>query len=223
MSARTLATAALACGAVLLAGGCGSTASTASTAGLRLQREDLVAVVRALQRTQPEAAAETAATKVAWQHVANGLPRAVGALPIEAVARARERAAALKLPDLFGELKARGLTGPGSALAGDYRSFVRLTTAGWRQIEFAIERLRSGAQPAAAFAQANVALYIESIYDAHFTLSQLGKQLKAGYAKLGGPAAFAHALTEAEVEALVRAYSEAGYRLHPHVGVRLGS
>lgn len=223
MSARKLATAALACGAALLAGSCGSAGSDASSAGLRLQREDLVAVVRALQQAQPEAAAETAATKVAWQHVANGLPQALGAVPLEAVARARARAVSLKLPELFGELKARGLTGPGSALAGDYRSYVRLASAGWRQIEFAIERMRSGAQPAASFAGANVALYIESVYDAHFTLAQMGKQVKAGYAKLGGPAGFAHALTEGEVSALARAYSEATYRLHPHVGVRLGS
>ncbi len=66
-------------------------------------------------------------------------------------------------------------------------------------------------------------MYIESIYDAHFTLAQIGKKLLAGYEKLGGASDFGTALTQAEVNALAGAYSEASDRLHPHVGVRLGS
>ena len=68
-----------------------------------------------------------------------------------------------------------------------------------------------------------MALYIESVYDAHFGLAQIGKKLLAGYRKLGGQAAFGAALTQGEVDALADAYSEATDRLHPHVGVRLGS
>ena len=73
------------------------------------------------------------------------------------------------------------------------------------------------------FAHENVALYIESVYDAHFTLAQVGRKLHDGYRELGGPQAFGPALAPAEVSALERAYSEASDRLHPHGGVRLGA
>ena len=68
-----------------------------------------------------------------------------------------------------------------------------------------------------------MALYVESIYDAHFTLAQIGKQLLLGYRRLGEASAFGRTLSEDEVSALARSYSEAAARLHPHVGVRLGS
>ena len=80
-----------------------------------------------------------------------------------------------------------------------------------------------GPPSAARFARANVGLYIESVYDGHFTLAQIGKQLLAGYGELGGPSAFGSLLSAAEVDALAQTYSEANDRLHPHVGVRLGS
>ena len=76
---------------------------------------------------------------------------------------------------------------------------------------------------AARFARANVALYIESVYDAHFSLAQIGKHLLAAYKTLGGGGAFGASLTPAEVDALARAYSEGQDRLYPHVGVRFGS
>jgi len=68
-----------------------------------------------------------------------------------------------------------------------------------------------------------VALYIDGVYDGHFTLAQLGKQVAAGYETLGGAPAFGTALTETEVDRLAQSFSEANDRLHPHVGVRLGS
>ena len=77
--------------------------------------------------------------------------------------------------------------------------------------------------PAARFARENAALYIESVYDGHFSLAQIGKKLLDGYRKLGGPAAFGTALTQQEVDALAHAYSEDADRLHPHVTARLGS
>ena len=64
---------------------------------------------------------------------------------------------------------------------------------------------------------------MESVYDGHFDLAQIGKQLPAAYRTLGGPTAFGQALTQAEVDALARTYSEASVRLHPHPGVRLGT
>jgi len=43
-----------------------------------------------------------------------------------------------------------------------------------------------------------------------------------GYTSLGGAAAFGGTLSEAEVQALARAYSPATEQLHPHPGVQLG-
>ena len=84
-------------------------------------------------------------------------------------------------------------------------------------------QIESGTPASARFARENAPLYIESIYDAHFTLAQIGKKLLAAYDKLGGAEAFGAALTQAEVDALARTYSEANDRLHPHVAVRIGS
>jgi len=52
---------------------------------------------------------------------------------------------------------------------------------------------------------------------------QIGKQLGAAYKKLGGEEVFGEALGQAEVDALVKAYSEATDRLEPHVQVQVGS
>ena len=87
----------------------------------------------------------------------------------------------------------------------------------------AIEQIKHGSRAGARFARANVALYIESVYDAHFSLAQIGKQLVKGYKELGGEAAFGASLTQAEIDGLAATYSEATDRLYPHVGVRLGS
>jgi hypothetical protein len=210
------AAALLATGAALAAGGCGS-GTASSTADLRLQREDLIATARALAQARPEAASETAATKEAWPLVANGLP--AGGEGRARIATATRTARALRVPSLFSEQRAAGLTGPGSSLAGTYRSFVGLTGTGWTMIEHALTVSGSGA----TFARANAPLYIESVYDGHFGLAQIGKSLLAGYEKLGGPAAFGKALTRSEVARLAAAYSEPAVRLHPHPGVKLGS
>ncbi len=61
------------------------------------------------------------------------------------------------------------------------------------------------------------------MYDGHFALSQTGKNLLAGWQKLGGSSAFGTALPRSEVERLARTYSEPELRLHPHDGVKLGS
>ncbi len=210
------AAALLALGAALAAAGCGSSRA-ASTAELRLQREDLIATARALSQARPEAASEVAATKAAWPLVANGLPS--GGQGRAQIAAATRSARGLRLPSLFTEKRAAGLTGPGSSLAGTYRAYVGLAGTGWTMIEHALAA--TGA--AQSFARANSPLYIESVYDGHFGLAQIGKNLRAGYQKLGGPAAFGAALTQAEVERLAAAYSEPAARLHPHPGVKLGS
>jgi hypothetical protein len=214
----------LLCGVVALAfTGCG--ASKASTsAALKLQREDLAAASRALRSAAASADAEVAATKDAWRLIANGLPadpRGVSGSP--AVARATQAAAQLHLPALFGETQARSLTGAASQLAGLFRSYALLSARGWKLLDAQLAQIQSGTPASKRFARDNAPIYIESIYDGHFTLAQIGKKLRAAYDRLGGATAFGTSLTSAEVDALASTYSETSDRLHPHVSVRLGS
>jgi hypothetical protein len=208
-------------GVLIASSGCG-TAGITTPAAQRLQREDLVAVCRALKSTQRSVSVELAAAKPAWRLIVNGLP-ATAASARPSVAAATASSQAVEVPALLSESQAVSLTGPAAQLAGLFRSFVALTSRGWKLIGAAITQVDHGSPASARFARENVPLYIESVYDGHFSLAQTGKKLLDAYRKLGGPAAFGSALTEGEVDALVRAYSEAADRLHPHVGVRLGS
>jgi hypothetical protein len=208
--------------AAIAAMGCGAS-KAASPAELKLQREDLVAVERALKTTEGPVSREVSSAKVAWPLVANGLSARFSAATRPPIAAAAESAAKIELPALLEETQAAALTGPASQLAGVFRTFTRLTTRGWKLIGAALEQIEHGSPASARFARENVALYIESVYDGHFDLAQLDKKLLAGYRKLGGPTAFGGALTQGEVDALANAYSEATDRLHPHAGVRLGS
>ena len=139
------------------------------------------------------------------------------------IAAAGASAAKVKVPSLLDEAHAVSLIGPAAQLAGLFRAYAGLTDRGWKMIAASIEQIEHGRPASARFARDNVALYIESVYDGNFTVAQIGKQLRDGYHKLGGPAAFAGNLPEQQVDALASAYSEATDRLHPHVGVRLGS
>jgi hypothetical protein len=203
--------------------GCGGASST--PAELRLQREDLVAVSRALATVEHPVAIEVAAAKRAWPPIANGLPTGAGApASVRApVAVAATSAARVPTPPVLGEAQADSLTGAGAGLAGLFRNYIGLSTRGWTMTGAAIEQIEHGSPTVARFARENVGLYIESVYDGHFDLAQIGKHLSDGYRRLGGPSAFGRALTQAEVDALAGAYSEASVRLHPHVGIRLGS
>ena len=179
---------------------------------------------RALRGVQAPVASAVAASKAAWPLIANGLPGEVSALAHSSqLAAAASSAERLRLPALFGEAQARSLTGPASQLAGLYRSYALLSARGWKLLAAALTQIESGSPAVARFARGNAPLYIESIYDAHFTLAQIGKKLLAGYEKLGGADAFGASLTQAEANALAHSYSEASDRLHPHDAVRLGS
>jgi hypothetical protein len=180
--------------------------------------------VRALRSVQRPVAQEVGATKAAWSLIANGLPGDVTGLSRSSPAVQAARAAAqLQVPALFSEAQIRHLTGPASQLAGIFRSYVLLSSRGWKLLDASFAQIASGTPAGSRFARENAPLYIESIYDAHFALAQIGSKLLAGYEKLGGTGGFGSALSQAEVDALTRAYSEASDRLHPHVGVRLGS
>lgn len=207
----------------IVASGCGGTPAAQNPEALHLEREDLVDVARTLSAAAPPVRVEVAATKAAWPLVANGLPRNTGTIARAPIRAATAGAATLKTPTLFREHNVNTITGPGSQLAGTFRSFILLATRGWQMVGAYIDQIEHGSPVAVRFARANVALYIESIYDSHYSLGQVGKRLIAAYKKLGGSAAFGASLTQREVDALGRTYSEARDRLYPHDGVRFGS
>lgn len=178
---------------------------------------------RALQGLEGQTRAEVAAAKGAWPAIFDGLPARRTGLYTPQIQAAIETAERLTLPTLLGERPAAALTGPASGLAGTYRAFEGLAGRGWEMVGAAIYQIEHGPPAAARFARANVALYIDSIYDAHFGLGQIGKHLQPAYEKLGGEKVFGVALSQDEVNALVAAYSEAANRLEPHVAVKLGS
>ena len=208
-------------------GGCGGSGEAPNPSALALRRQDLVAVARALSAASGPVAAEVAEAKRAWPVIANGLPRvsAYSASPASAAAASAAAASAAKIAPLapLGETQARSLTGPAAGVAGMFSNYVLLASRGWRMIAAAASSGESASPAATRFARENVALYIESVYDAHFTLAQIGRKLSSGYRELGGPAQFGSALTAAQVSALEHTYSEASDRLRPHAGVRLGS
>jgi hypothetical protein len=219
---RPMLPSALASVVVLALAGCGGAASKQSTpAALKLQREDLVAASKALGESEPSIAAEVAATRKLWPRIAGATTASVSALPRSP--RDAEALARLPVPALFGETQARSLTGPASQIAGLFRPSALLSTRGWQMLLAGSEQIQSGSAKASRFARENAPLYVESIYDGHFALAQIGKKLLAGYEKLGGPGSFGASLTQAQVDALARAYSEPSIRLYPHVRVRLGS
>lgn len=206
----------------LAAGGCGATTNVSTQPGVELQRQDLAAVTRALSGTQSSVDRAVAAGKRAWPLVVNGLSTGASARPGTPIAAAAASATRIRVPPLLEEARAASLTGPAAELAGLFRDYVGLTGRGWKMIAASIDQIEHGTPVSARFARDNVALYIESVYDGNFTLAQIGTHLRAGYRRLGGPAAFAN-LSQQQVDALASAYSEAADRLHPHVGVRLGS
>lgn len=202
--------------------GCGGGASKQSARpALKLQREDLVAASKTLEAAEASVASEVAATRTIWPRVAGG-----AIAPLRTVARsprAVEELTRLPIPALFGEVQARSLTGPASQIAGLFRPSALLSTRGWTMLIASAKKIQSGSSVAVRFAQQNAPLYIESIYDGHFALAQVGKKLLAGYEKLGGASEFGATLTQAQVDALARAYSEPSIRLYPQVRMRLGS
>jgi len=212
----------LMCGAALAAGDCGSAKRT-SPAELALEREDLVFVSRALQSLEGQTEAEVAATKAAWPFIYRGLAPGSTGLYKPPVRAAIETAERLELPRLLEARPAAALTGPASGIAGLYSAFSGLAGKGWQMVGAAIYQIEHGSSAAGSFSRANSPLYIDSIYDAHFGLAQIGRQLKQAYEKLGGEQAFGVALTQAEVNALADTYSESRDRLDPHVTIQLGS
>jgi hypothetical protein len=191
-------------------------------AEVALQREDLIAAARALESLEAPVAREVGQTKQVWPSLATGLPARPASLA-PALAELRASATSIPTPSLFGEQRSRLLTGPAASIAGTFRVFASLAARGWEQIDAAVNAIEYGTRRNARFARANVALYIESVFDAHYALSQIGKKIHAAYDDLGGPQVFAKVLTQTQVDALQSFYSEDNERLSPRAGVHLGS
>jgi hypothetical protein len=155
----------------------------------------------------------------------NGLPGDAQALAhtLPPVAKAAASTAKIPTPPPLTKAQFVSLTGPGSPIAALFRDYLGLVKPGWDQIAAAIEEIQHGTPAGARFARENVDLYIESVYDGQFDLSQIDKRLKSGYRELGGPAAFGDGLTEADVRELAATYSEPAARLQPHASVKLGT
>lgn len=214
--------------AVLVLAGCGHkhppAPSSPTARRLALEGEDLTAVATALRHAAPSTIREVEAAKAVWPQIYAGLPPRPGPGIQAKVEEALRRTQQIEFPPLFKEGKADILTGPGSSLAGLFRGYTILTERGWSLILAAIRQDEYGPSPARKFTRENVNLYIESIYDAHFELAQIGKGLEDGYKKLGGPDEFhGGSLTQLQVQALAQVYSEPNMRLYPHVTAVLGS
>jgi hypothetical protein len=153
-----------------------------------------------------------------WPSLADGLPPQPGAALRARIAQARALARAVPEPPFMAH--AERLTGPAAGLGGLYGTYARLCERAWRLTETSISTILAGPPQAARFAQANVAVYLDAIYDSHYNLSLVGKGLAEGYARLGGPAAFGSRLSQAQVQRLQDALSIATVRLQPHPGPR---
>ena len=195
----------------------------ATPAEAKLENEDFIAVTAALAAAVPPVEAEVAAAKDAWPAILGGVKGRPSAGTRAKVRLAAQRAARLPLPALLTEQGAAQLTGPASPLANRFRSFRTLGSRSWQLLESSLEQIEHGSRSQADFARRNLPLYIESIYDAHFTLAETGKQLLTAYKKLGGEKTFGPSLTASQIQQLADRYSKERGELSPKEQVKLGS
>jgi hypothetical protein len=201
----------------LLLSGCGSTASqsqTSSSAELKLQQAQFVQVSSGLLSVEKAVQHEVAASREAWPQIAGGLPQAPSQALQSAVGSASAAAQALPEPSFM--RIASQLTGPAAGIAGIYENYDQLTKRGWQLTDAAIAAIVNGSPAVASFERQNSSLYIDAIYDGHFDLSLIGKDLISAYEKLGGAQAFGTGLDQSELNALAAAYSISAVRLEPH-------
>jgi hypothetical protein len=173
-----------------------------------------VQVSNGLRSAEGAVQREVVASRSAWPLIAGGLPQALPAGLHGAVGAASAGAKALPEPPFM--RNAGRLTGPAAGIAGLYESYERLAERGWRLTEASIDAIVSGTPEVASFERENSSLYIDAIYDGHFDLSLVGKDLTSAYELLGGPRAFGATLTQSEIDALAAAYSIPAVRLEPH-------
>ncbi len=178
-----------------------------------------------LRGLQSPVAREVRASRAVWPSIYNGLPAKVGSSLRTGVSAASELAGSLPAPRFMADTAT--ITGPASGIASLYEDYDRLAERGWRLTETTVAAIAAGKPAVVRFVRANSPLYIDSIYDAHFYLSTIGKRVLAGYERLAkrgehedgtGARAFAARLTPAQVASLTRSYSKPGALLEPHPG-----
>ncbi|MFZ1155042.1 MAG: hypothetical protein WAN93_09075 [Solirubrobacteraceae bacterium] len=167
-----------------------------------------------LHSSEKTVQSEVAASRGAWPLIAGGLPQTLSPALQHAVGVASASAQALSEPAFLAN--ARQLTGPAAGIAGLYESYEQLAKRGWRLTEATIGAILSGPPAVASFERESSSLYIDSIYDGHFNLSLIGKDLTSAYEHLGGSKEFGASLTQSEINALATAYSIPAVRLEPH-------
>jgi hypothetical protein len=217
-----LAAVVLVIGLALAGGGCGKSAHrNPSAAELALERRQFAQVVHGLLSAQPGIGREVAASRAAWRAIADGLAPSFSPSLRGQVAVASTQAAALPEPSFLASVKR--LTGPAAGLAALYETFARLAERGWRLTDASTASISGGSPADASFARGNSSLYIDSIYDAHFDLSLLGKSVVKGYQRLGGPSAFGAKLPPGQIQRVADAYSIPTARLTPHPAASIES
>jgi hypothetical protein len=200
--------------------GCGS--HRPRPAALRLERTDLVLLSRALERLEIPIRSELTAARAVWPALNPGLPQGpVPAATQQGIATAGARAQAVTLPPFV--TKPNILTGPAAAIGALLDDYTLLAQRGWKLTGAAASPSTRPTDASLRFLRTNAGLYIYCIYDAHFDLSLIGKQLQHAYHTLGGPPALAHSLTQPQLEALARVYSPPSVRLEPHPPSSLGA
>jgi hypothetical protein len=218
----SLALIVLAALAVTACGSGGSKTSASSRTVLAVERSDLLLVARALRGAEASVQHEVTASKRVWTAIAHGLPGEISAsLQLDA-STANTAASDIQAPSFMTQAEGptakprRELTGPAAGIAGLFQSFSVLSEHGWKLIAATIEGAGHSSTTTAQFLRANAPLYIASIYDGHFDLASIGKNLLKAYRKLGGSSGFGDSLQAGEVDMLTRFYGDR-LRLEPHV------
>lgn len=213
---RTAAAAALIAAAAVAVLVLASQPESHTRAELALQRSQLAQVSRQLAAIEGPLQREAQASRAAWRSIDGGLPAHPSARLASEVAAASSAAQALPAP-AFLEVR-HELIGPAERVAALFHEFFVLSQHGWAHVNQAIAALRSGPAAVARFERANAGLYVESIYDAHFSASLIGERVLSSYERLAKEAGrFGSSLTGAEVEGIASAYSPQAVRLTPHL------
>lgn len=198
--------------------GCGS--KLHNPIEIKLERMDLVSVSKQLLHNDRAVEDELTSAHATWPYLYNGLPSRITRSVEARISDSTRKMAAL--PELPFLRRVHDLTGPASDIGGAYEKFWSLGKAGWEMIQATVLSLRHGPASTARFREENLPVYIQSVYDAHYSLSLIGKDVKSGYEKLGGSEGFGAALTPIEVETIMRLYSPEVARLEPHTTEALG-
>lgn len=187
--------------------------SSESEAALGQQRAHLAFVAKQLHEIEADVRREVSASKQAWPLIDHGLQSQLSEGALAKISAASAAAAAMPSPTFLTYI--HELTGPGARIARLFRSFSLLSKRGWSHVAEYAKAINEGAA-SAAFDRSNSGLYIDSIYNGSFDLSLIGEKVLASYEHLGEAEEFGSALTSAEVESIVKAYSPEADELQPH-------